>query len=81
MKGEGPEIGQIVQYRVPKKQFEKDYLDYPAIIYKVYSGEEGKFVGITVFLAGIPTRFGKVAFSAEPAEECWSLLGTETGRV
>lgn len=68
-------VGKIVQFRVSRKQGETFDTDYPGIVYKIHPSEgEAHFVGLTVFYDGIASRYGKVHYSEEPKENCWSLL-------
>ena len=49
-------------------------LDWPGIVYKIYEGEPGDPVGLTVLFDGIPTRYGKVMYSKEVRTNCWRHL-------
>jgi len=61
-----------VHYRIPKKQGETSWTDYPGIVYKTYPTEP-EYVGVTIFFDGIPSRYGKVPYSEEPKEGCWTF--------
>lgn len=72
-------LGDIVTYRVKLNtapQATSEYADYPAIVWRLYLKEwssEMKYpLGLTVFEEGIPRRLGKVLYSTEPAEGCWT---------
>lgn len=68
------QLGEVVQYVAPKKQGENFFTFYPATIYKFYKDEIGAHVGLLVIFDGIPSRYGKVAYSKEPKELCWMEL-------
>lgn len=74
-------LGSIVRFRVPRKQGETFDTDYPAIVYKGYPGELGLPLGILVIFDGVPSRYGKVIYSKEPKEGCWSPIETDVSVI
>lgn len=68
------QLGETVQYVAPKRQGENFFTFYPAQVYKMYPDEIGAHVGLLVIFDGIPSRYGKVAYSKDAKECCWMEL-------
>lgn len=69
-----PEIRQLVLYRWPLEDGKKEGPSFPALIYKLYSGEDAKhgFVGLYVFSDDGIKQFKKVPYDYLK-EGCWRI--------